>query len=83
MDTNIGTAVIRYDTPDGLVEERVDNERIAFVDDHWVLWEADEQSDGGTIRRIPRDRVFEVERDVEELEQTVEGLLDEAVSRLG
>ncbi|WP_254536463.1 hypothetical protein [Halomarina litorea] len=83
MDTDIGTATIRYETPEGHTEERVDNERIAFVDDHWVVWEESEEGDGGTVRRIPRDRVYAVERDVEELESTVQSLLDEAASRLG
>lgn len=83
MDTDIGTASITYETSDGVTEKRVDNERIAFVDDHWVVWEANEDDDGGTVQRIPRDRVYGVEREVDELERTVENIIDEAASRLG
>ena len=83
MDTDIGAATITYETSEGTAEKRVDNERIAFVDDHWIVWEANENDDGGTVRRIPRDRVYAVERQVDELERTVESIIDEAASRLG
>ncbi|MFC6837286.1 hypothetical protein [Halomarina ordinaria] len=80
---DVGTAAITYETPEeDVVTERVDNERVAYVDDHWVLW--DEADDGtGTVRRIPRERVHEVERSVDEVERKARDLLETATSKLG
>ena len=84
MDVDVGTARVVYETPDGVERVDVDNERVAFVDEHWVLVEPD-SDDGsrGTVTRIPRDRVYSVERSTEELESKAKSLVDEAASRLG
>ena len=83
MDVDVGTARLVYETADGVERLDVDNEHLAFVDDHWVVVQPDGDDEGGTVTRIPRDRVYRVERSVDELESRARELLDKATSKLG
>ena len=84
MEADVGTARVVYETPDGVERVRVDNEQVAFVDDHWAVVDPGEgDDDTGTVTRIPRERVYRVEREVDELRSRAESLLDEAKSKLG
>lgn len=82
MEADVGTARVVYETPDGVERIEADNEHVAFVDDHWVVVEPSDDDDG-TVTRIPRERVYHVERSVDELESRARDLLDEAASKLG
>ncbi|WP_236035440.1 hypothetical protein [Haloarcula rubra] len=89
VDDDLGTATIVYETADdGTVERTVQNEHIAYFQDHWIL-KTDEDADRDVVRRIPRERVHYVERSVEEFEQEVgtlrnqvESLADDVRSKL-
>ncbi|AKU08021.1 MULTISPECIES: hypothetical protein [Haloferax] len=80
-DTDLGTAVIVYDDPDeGTVEKRVENENIAYFQDHWIV-KLDEDAGGNdVVRRIPIQRVHYVERSVEEFETEVKTLRNQVES---
>jgi hypothetical protein len=83
MDLDVGTARVVYETPDGIERTEVDNEHVAFVDEHWVIVRPNIDGDDGTVTRIPRDRVYAVERSTDEVESKAASLLDEATSKLG
>ncbi|MFD1514021.1 hypothetical protein [Halomarina rubra] len=83
MEADVGTARVVYETPDGVERIEVDNERLAFVDDHWVVVEPSGEDDEGTVTRIPRGRVYHVERSVDELESRASDLVEKAKSKLG
>ena len=77
----IGDAVIVYDDPDeGTVERTVDNERIAYFQDHWILKLDEDEAGNDIVRRIPRQRVHYVERSVEQFEDEVKTLRNQVES---
>ncbi|WP_135819902.1 hypothetical protein [Halostella litorea] len=89
---DLGEATIVYEGPDGdAVERTVDNDHIAYFQDHWIV-KVDEEaeaadddagpsrSDSDTVRRIPAQRVYYVERSVEEFEEEVKTLKDQVQS---
>ena len=72
VERDLGEATIVYESPEtGPVEKSVPNEHVAYVQDHWTV-KIDER-DGGhdVVRRIPAERVYHVERDVEAFEEEV------------
>jgi len=72
VERDLGQATIVYESPEtGPVEKSVPNEHVAYVQDHWTV-KIDER-DGGhdVVRRIPAERVYHVERDVEAFEEEV------------
>lgn len=71
-DSDLGTATIVYDHPEeGTVEETVQNEHIAYFQDHWIL-KRDEDEDGNdVVRRIPVERVHYVDRSVDTFEDEI------------
>ncbi|MFC7177061.1 hypothetical protein [Halosegnis marinus] len=79
MDEELGTATIVYETPDGTVEKRVENEHLAYFQDHWIL-KAEEHEEGDVVRRIPRERVHYVERPVGEFREEVATLRNQVES---
>ncbi|MCO8265803.1 hypothetical protein NKF06_04215 [Haloferax sp. AB510] len=80
-DTDLGTAVIVYDDPDeGTVEKRVENENIAYFQDHWIVKRDEDASGNDVVRRIPIQRVHYVERSVEEFEAEVKTLRNQVES---
>jgi hypothetical protein len=81
VEEDLGEATIAYEDPDeGTVERTVQNEHVAYFQDHWIL--KTDESDAGrdTVRRIPTQRVYYVERSVEEFEQEVATLKDQVQS---
>lgn len=80
-EADLGKATILYEAPGGeTVEETVDNEHVVYFQDHWIV-KTDEHGEGhDVIRRIPAERVYFVERNVEEFEDEVRTLLDEVQS---
>lgn len=77
VETDLGTATITYEDQDGdTVEERVPNEHLAYVQDHWII-KANDREDHDVVRRIPVQRVYQVERSVEEFEAEVSTVVDE------
>lgn len=77
---NFGEATIVYEHPEeGTVEETVANEHLAYFQEHWIL-KAGEDDEGDVVRRIPRERVHQVERSVEAFEREVATLRDQVES---
>ena len=72
VEEDLGTATIVYEEPDdGTVEQTVQNEHIAYFQDHWVI-KMDEETEGwDRVRRIPHQRVYHVERSVDEFENEI------------
>ncbi|MCT9097829.1 hypothetical protein [Haloarchaeobius sp. HME9146] len=80
VDRELGQAVIVYDDPDGeTVEKTVENEHIAYFQDHWIL-KTGEEDGRDLVRRIPIQRVHYVERSVEQFEREVSTLRDQVQS---
>jgi len=89
---DVGQATIVYEGPgEDPVERTVDNDHVAYFQDHWIV-KVDEEaepadddagpsrSDRDTVRRIPARRVYYVERSVEEFEEEVKTLKDQVRS---
>ena len=71
-DSDLGTATIVYDHPeDGTVEESVQNEHVAYFQDHWLLKRDEDEAGNDRVRRIPRERVHYVDRNVEQFEDEI------------
>ena len=82
-DPELGKATIVFDDPDGDTTKRtVDNEHIVYFQDHWQLKTGTDADGNDVIRRIPRQRVHYVERSVEEIQDRVDAMLDQARKRL-
>ncbi|ATW89165.1 hypothetical protein halTADL_2425 [Halohasta litchfieldiae] len=82
-DPELGKATIVFDDPDGDTTKRtVDNEHIVYFQDHWQLKTGTDADGNDVIRRIPRQRVHYVERSVEEFQDRVDAMLDQARKRL-
>jgi len=78
VDEDLGEATLVYEGPDGdTVETTVENEHLAYFQDHWIVKTDDEAEGTDTIRRIPASRVYHVERDVEAFEEEVGTVLDD------
>ena len=81
VEEDLGQATIVYDHPDeGTAEETVDNEHLAYVQDHWIVKTGENEAGHDTVRRIPAQRVYYVERDIEEFEREVRTVIDEVQS---
>jgi hypothetical protein len=71
-DRDLGTATIVYDHPEeGVVEESVQNEHIAYFQDHWILKRDEDEAGNDVVRRIPVERVHYVDRSVETFEDEI------------
>ncbi len=90
VETELGKATIVYEHPhEGTVERTVQNEHLAYFQDHWILKTDEDDQGRDTVRRIPIQRVHYVERTVEEFEseisslrRQVESLADDVRSKL-
>jgi len=82
-EPELGTATIVYETP-GENDERVtvDNDRIAYFQDHWLFAYGTDEDGNDVVRRVPKEQVYYVERSVEELEETFESSLEKAKGKL-
>jgi hypothetical protein len=82
-DPQLGKATIVYEDPDGDTESiEVDNEYLVFFQDHWQVRAGEDEEGNDVVRRIPRDRVYFVERSVEEFQDRIDSMLDQAKDRL-
>jgi hypothetical protein len=82
-EPELGTATVVYETPSEHVERvTVDNDRIAYFQDHWLFAYGTDDGGNDVIRRVPRHRVHYVERSVEEVEETFESALEKAKGKL-
>lgn len=80
MDEDLGAATIVYEAPDeGTIERTLENENVAYFQDHWLL-KIDERDGEDVVRRIPKERVYYVERTVEEFEDEVATLRNQVES---
>ena len=83
-DPELGRATIVFETPDGEAESfEVDNEFLVYFGDHWQVRTGEDDDGNDVVRRIPRERVYHVERSVEEFQDRLETFLDETKSRIG
>lgn len=72
VEEDLGEATIVYEEPDeGTVELTVENEHVAYFQDHWAVKVDEDERGDDRVRRIPRQRVYYVERSVEEFEEEV------------
>jgi hypothetical protein len=75
VERDLGQATIAYDDPDeGTVTRTVQNEHLAYFQDHWILKADEGEEDHDVVRRIPHHRVHYVERSVDEFESEVRTL---------
>lgn len=81
VDADRGEAVIVYDDPsEGTVEHTVSNKRIAYFQDHWIVKFDEDDAGNDIVRRIPVERVYYVERSVEQFEEEVKTLRNQVES---
>ena len=80
-EREVGQATIVYEDPDGeRAEKRVENDGIAYFQDHWIVRAGRTEDGHDRVRRIPSHRVYYVERDVEEFKQEVRSLRNQVQS---
>ena len=71
-ESDLGSATIVYDHPEeGTVEKTVQNEHIAYFQDHWILKRDEDEAGNDIVRRIPHQRVHYVDRNVETFEDEI------------
>ncbi|ADB61726.1 hypothetical protein Htur_2857 [Haloterrigena turkmenica DSM 5511] len=82
-DLELGKASIVYETATGDLERAtVDNDRIAYFQDHWLFAYGTDEDGNNVVRRVPKERVRYVERSVEEIEETFESGIEKAKGKL-
>ncbi|MCU4741227.1 hypothetical protein OB955_06360 [Halobacteria archaeon AArc-m2/3/4] len=81
LERDVGQATIVYETADESIEETtVPNEHIAYFQDHWIIKTDEDEEGRDLVRRIPAQRVFHVERTVEEFAEEVKTVRDQVES---
>jgi hypothetical protein len=71
-EVELGEATIVFEDPDeGTREVTVQNEQIVYAQDHWAFMSGQDDEGNDMVRRIPRDRVHYVERNVQQFEEEV------------
>lgn len=81
VEEDLGEATIAYEDPNGeTVEKTVQNEHVAYFQDHWLVKTGQDEEGRDLVRRIPAQRVYYVERTVEEFEEEVRTLRDQVQS---
>lgn len=81
LEEDLGEATIVYEAPDeGTVEKTVPNEHVAYFQDHWIIKTDEDDQGRDIVRRIPHQRVYYVERSVEEFEEEIKTLFDRVES---
>ncbi|WP_224333554.1 hypothetical protein [Haloprofundus halobius] len=81
VDKELGEATIVYEDPDdGTVEKNVQNEHVAYFQDHWLVKIGEDDEGRDIVRRIPANRVYHVERTVEKFEEEVKTVRDQVQS---
>ena len=80
-EADLGKATIAYEDTNGdTVEETVENEYVAYFQDHWMVKTGEAESGEDVVRRIPAQRVYYVERNVEKFEEEVMTLRNQVQS---
>ena len=75
VEEDLGEARIVYEDPDeGTVERNVQNEHVAYFQDHWIVRMGEDDDGNDLVRRIPTRRIHYVERSVEEFEEEIKTL---------
>lgn len=74
---DLGRTTIMYENANGdVTRTETAAEHVVYFGDHWQV-RADVDDDGNdVVRRIPRERVYHVERTVEEFHNRVDSLID-------
>jgi hypothetical protein len=81
VERDLGQATIVYEDRDGEPEEKtVQNEHIAYFQDHWIVKTGEHERGHDVVRRIPAQRVYHVERSVEQFEQEIQTIRDQVQS---
>lgn len=81
-DPQLGRATIVYEGHDGPVSIEVDNEHLVYFQEHWQVKAGEDDDGNDVVRRIPRERVWHVERSVDEFQDRLDSAIDEAKNRL-
>lgn len=72
MPVEMGKATIVYEHPEeGRKEVTVSNEQVVYAQDHWAFMSGTDEEGNDLVRRIPRDKVHYVERNVQKFEDEV------------
>lgn len=79
VERELGEATVVYDDPHGddPSELTVKNEYVVYFQDHWLVKTGEDDDGNDTVRRIPSQRVYYVERDVEKFEDEAATLRDQ------
>lgn len=81
LDRELGQATIVYEHPDeGTTELTVENEQIAYFQDHWTVKAGEDDEGNDLVRRIPEHKVYYVDRSVEAFEEEVATLRNQVES---
>ena len=81
VERDLGQATIVYEDRDGEPQEKtVQNEHIAYFQDHWIIKTGEHERGQDIVRRIPAQRVYHVERSVEQFEQEIKTIRDQVQS---
>ncbi|QCJ45665.1 hypothetical protein [Haloprofundus sp. MHR1] len=81
VDEELGEATIVYEDPDGeTIEKNVQNEHVAYFQDHWLVKVGEDDEGRDIVHRIPATRVYHVERTVEKFEEEVKTIRDQVQS---
>lgn len=72
IPVEMGKATIVYEDPEeGKREVTVSNEQIVYAQDHWAFMSGTDEEGNDLVRRVPRDKVHYVERNVQKFEDEV------------
>ena len=81
VERDLGQATIVYENREGESEERtVQNEHVAYFQDHWIVRTGEHERGHDVVQRIPAQRVYHVERSVEQFEEEIKTLRDQVQS---
>ncbi len=81
VEQDLGEATVVYENRDGEAEElNVQNEHVAYFQDHWIVRTGEDDRGRDVVRRIPHGRVYHVERTVQAFEEEVKTIRDQVQS---
>lgn len=81
VERDLGQATIVYENRDGEPEEKtVQNEHVAYFQDHWIIKTGEHDRGQDIVRRIPSQRVYHVERSVQQFEEEIKTVRDQVQS---
>lgn len=75
VQQDLGQATIVYEDPnEGTVEKQVQNEYVAYFQEHWIIKTDEGRQGKDEVRRIPHHRVYYVDRSVQQFEEEISSL---------